>query len=382
MSAAPACRAIKMVWRARTLRDNLEAFELLAQRHKPTIALCMGPCGLPSRVLAKKFGALFTFAALDKTAATAPGQPTIDELKQLYRRDALNAESAVFGVIGYPVDHSMSPAVHNAGFDAISFNGIYLPMPIRPEYEHLLATLKTWLAMDDLHFRGASVTIPHKANMLRFVTEHGGQVEPLAQQIGAANTLTVRDDGSLFASNTDHAAALDAVCGSIGAGRDDLKGQCIAVIGAGGVAQAVVAGFASYGATVMIYNRTFPKAMNLAERFAQSPGKVVPKPLETLGDCRCQIFVNCTSVGMHPNTKATVIASNQEPKGWGPGAVAFDTVYNPIQTQFLQQAHAAGCVTIPGTEMFVHQAAAQFKLWTGRNAPLDTFRTILAQHLS
>ena len=115
MAQAPACRVIKVAWRARSLRDNLEAFEILRRRLKPTIALCMGEAGLPSRVLAKKFGALLTFAALDHGEATAPGQPTIHQLKNLYRWDALTPETRVYGVIGYPVGHSISPAFHNAG---------------------------------------------------------------------------------------------------------------------------------------------------------------------------------------------------------------------------------------------------------------------------
>ena len=139
MAEAPACRVIKVAWWARSLRDNLEAFEILGRRLKPTIALCMGEFGLPSRVLARKFGALLTFASLDGSQATAPGQPTVDELKNLYRWDRLGPETAVYGVIGYPVGHSLSPAIHNAGFDAAGYDGVYLPMPIPPEYEHFKA---------------------------------------------------------------------------------------------------------------------------------------------------------------------------------------------------------------------------------------------------
>ncbi|MEM9419091.1 MAG: type I 3-dehydroquinate dehydratase [Planctomycetota bacterium] len=220
MAEAEACRVIKLAWRARSLRDNLEAFEIIRRKLKPTIALCMGDEGLASRVLAKKFGALLTFAALDPAQGTAPGQPTVRDLKELYRWDAIREDTAVYGVIGYPVGHSMSPAFHNAGFDETGHNGVYLPMPIPPEYEHFKATALSWLEYKPLHFRGASVTIPHKANLLRFVEEQGGEIEPLAATIGAANTLTKRDDGSLYASNTDYAALLDAVCDALSIGRD------------------------------------------------------------------------------------------------------------------------------------------------------------------
>ena len=384
MAAASACRVMKVAWQARSLRDNLEAFELIRQHHKPTIALCMGPWGLPSRVLAGKFGALLTYASLDHSSETAPGQPTVSELKTLYRWDAINAQTAVFGVIGDPVGHSMGPAIHNAGFDAVGFNGVYLPLHIPGEYEHFHATVDSWLAMEDLHFRGASVTIPHKQHLLRFVSQRGGEVEPIARQIGAANTLTVNRTGHgapLTASNTDYAAALDAVCDGMSIERGGLKGVRVAVIGAGGVARAVVAGFAWQGATVVVYNRTFERGRELARKFNSANGKVVAAPLEKLCDCCCQVFINCTSVGMHPNTDATPIPSASAMRAWGPGTVVFDTVYTPTHTRLLREARAAGCVTIGGAEMFVRQAAAQFRLWTGQEAPLDVFRRVLAERL-
>lgn len=382
MASEPACRVIKLAWRARSLRDNVEAFEILRARHKPTIALCMGEEGLASRVLAKKFGALLTFAALDAGSGTAPGQPTVSQLKSLYRWDSINAGTKVYGVIGMPVGHSMSPAIHNAGFAAVGHNGVYLPMPIPPEYEHFKATVTTWLDFKPLDFRGASVTIPHKENLLRFVAERGGLIEPLAQRIGAANTLTVGDDGSLRASNSDYAGALDAVCDSLGIARDALSGRRVAVIGAGGAARAIVAGFAGHGATVVVYNRTMEKAQALADTFKDLPGKVVAAKLEKLCDSCCEVFINCTPIGMHPNVDDTPIPSASATKSWGEKTVVFDTIYNPLETRLLREAKAAGCTTIPGTEMFVRQAAAQFEGWTSQSAPTDLFRKVLLEKLT
>ena len=384
MLASPACRAVKVVWQARSLRDNLEAFEILGQRHKPTIVLCMGEAGLLSRVLARKFGALLTFAALDDQDATAPGQPTVEQLKSTYRWDKLRASTQVFGVIGWPTEQSMSPAIHNAGFDRTGFDGVYLPMPIPPEYEHFKATVGSLLAMPELHFRGASVTIPHKENLVRFVVEQGGEVEPLAQQIGAANTLLVRDDGSLYAANSDYAGALDSVCQGLGVTREELDGMRVAVIGAGGAARAIVAGFVHYGANVVVHNRTYEKAQSLARQFASSgtaldrQGKVTAARLEEVADSPCQLLINCTSVGMHPDTDASPIPE----AALGPGTIVFDTVYNPPITSLLRQAHTAGCVTIGGGEMFVRQAGTQFQLWTGQDAPLDVFGKVLQDQLS
>ncbi len=397
MAAAPACRVIKLAWQVRSLRDNIEAFEIMRQGYKPTIAVCMGEAGLPSRILAKKFNALLSFTTLDERESTAPGQPTIEQAKSLYRWDAIGPLTKVYGVIGYPVAHSMSPAIHNAGFDETGFDGVYLPMPIPPDYTHFKATVGAWLDMPELHFRGASVTIPHKENLLRFVQERGGQIEPLAARIGAANTLTVTEDGGLFASNTDYAAALDAVCNSLGIGRDGLAGKRIAVIGAGGAARAIVAGFAAAGATVVIYNRTLARADEIARAFtaggtaepaataaelsgpAPPQGKVVAAPLEKLCDSCCHIYINCTPIGMHPHTDDSPINPSDAPRSWGEGTVVFDTIYNPIETRLLREARTAGCLTIPGTEMFTRQAAAQFEMWTGKQAPLDVIERAMRQ---
>ncbi|MEM1107734.1 MAG: shikimate dehydrogenase [Planctomycetota bacterium] len=376
MAEAEACRVIKLAWRARSLRDNLEAFEILRRKLKPTIALCMGDEGLPSRVLAKKFGALLTFAALDPARGTAPGQPTIDDLKDLYRWDAVRENTAVYGVIGYPVGHSMSPAFHNAGFDQTDYNGVYLPMPIPPEYEHFKATVLSWLDYEPLHFRGASVTIPHKENLLRFVEEQGGEIEPLAATIGAANTLTKRDDGSLYASNTDYAALLDAVCDALSITREDLAGKTLGILGAGGAARAAVAAFTQYGCNVTVYNRTLDKAEALASQFDANA-----KPMDELGQTSYDILINCTPLGMFPQTDATPLSADKQ-SVLGPGVVVFDTIYNPLETVLLREAKAAGCLTINGAEMFVRQGAAQFELWTKQPPPLDVFRRVLHDKLT
>jgi len=383
MANHQACRVIKLAWRARSLRDNLEAFEIIAAKHKPTIALCMGEAGLPSRVLARKFGALLTFASLDDQSATAPGQPTVSQLKDLYHWDAIGPNTRVYGVIGHPVAHSMSPAIHNAGFAQLGCDSVYLPLPIPPEYEHFKATVGSLLAMKELNFRGASVTIPHKQNLLRFVAEQGGTIDPLAQKIKAANTLTVDDQGHLTATNTDQAGALDALPLS----RKDLANKNVLVLGAGGVARAVVAGLAACGANVMIHNRTPEKADQLAMDFhttcgdsgkseGKSGGAVVTSVTTLDAHTTCDILINCTSVGMHPNI-------NETPAPTLPAcSIVFDTIYNPRQTRLLREAQQAGITTINGSEMFLHQAAAQFTQWTHQPAPLKTFRQILNKQLT
>ncbi len=382
MADAPACRVIKIVWTAQSLADNVEAFRLIADQPKPTIALCMGEAGLPSRVLAGKFGAELTFATLARDAATAPGQPTIRDLKDLYRWDAIGAATRVYGVIGDPVSHSMGPAIHNAAFGEVGHDGVYLPLRVRPGYGAFESDIAAWLDHDELHVVGASVTIPHKQNLLRFVRDRGGRVEALAETIGAANTLAIDGGGALSASNTDYAAALDAVCAAMGTDRSGLAGKTVAVIGAGGVARAVVAGFAQHDANVTIYNRTVERARELADGFGrQSGATVLVKPLDQLRADGADIYVNCTPIGMHPNTGETPMPIGDNDLA-GHAPVIFDTIYNPIETRLLREARSAGCKTVSGVEMFVRQAAAQFTLWTGQPAPVDLMRRIVEQRLN
>ena len=390
MNATPA-HVNKLVWTARTVRDNLEAFEVLQQRQKPTIALCMGEAGLISRVLAKKFGGFLTFVALDADSGTAPGQISIHDMKRLYRWDALNPRTKVYGVVASPVAHSMSPAVHNAAFDETGFDGVYLPLLVNPGYESFKAFMESFVPFEGLDLSGLSVTLPHKENALRYLKEKGAEVEPLAERIGAVNTIVIdrsapssasaaRPFPSLRGMNTDYAAILDSITGKLGIARDDLAGYRVAVIGAGGTGRTAVAALAHCGATVVVYNRTRDRADALAAEFNGHIGKVVAASLEKLCDSCCQIYLNTSSVGMHPDVDASPFGD--APPKLGPDTLVFDAVYNPPLTKLLRQAQEAGAKTVGGIEMFVRQAAAQFEAWTGRPAPADTMRRVVERRLA
>ena len=374
---------VKLVWMARSVRDNLEAFELLQHRQKPTIALCMGEAGLISRVLAKKFGAFLTFASLRDESATAPGQVTIHDMKRLYRWDATGARTKVYGVVGSPVAHSMSPAVHNAAFDRTGFDGVYLPLLVNPGYESFKAFMESFVAFEGLDLSGLSVTLPHKENSLKYLREKGAEVEELAQRIGAVNTVVIdRSDRRLplRGLNTDYAAILDSITAAMKIDRDALSDLRVAVIGAGGTGRTAVAALAHYGATVVVYNRTRERADALAAEFNGHDGRVVAASMDKLCDSCCHVFINTTSVGMHPNVDETPLGDR--PPKFSPETVVFDTIYNPMKTKLLKQAESAGAKTIGGVEMFVRQAAAQFQAWTGQNAPEDVMRRVVEQRLS
>jgi 3-dehydroquinate dehydratase/shikimate dehydrogenase len=374
----------KIVWTARTIRDNLEAFEILQHRQKATIALCMGEAGLISRVLAKKFGAFLTFASLDSGSETAPGQVSIRDMKRLYRWDAIGPRTKVYGVVAQPVAHSMSPAIHNAAFDHAGWDGVYLPLLVNPGYESFKAFMESFVPFEGLDLSGLSVTIPHKENALKYLREKGAAVDPLAASIGAVNTIVIDrslgGEPKLTGTSTDYGAILDSITARLGVTREALAGYRVAVIGAGGTGRTAVAALAHYGATVVVYNRTHERAEALAAEFNGKRGKVVAARLEKLCDSCCQIYLNTSSVGMHPNVDSSPFGD--APPKLVPETLVFDTVYNPIKTKLLQQAEAAGARTINGVEMFVRQAAAQFEAWTAKPAPVDVMRAVVEARLS
>lgn len=370
---------VKIVWTARTIRDNLEAFEILQSRQRPTIALCMGEVGLLSRILARKFGGFLTFASLGQEKATAPGQVSIADLKTLYRWDSIGAQTKVFGVVGSPIAHSMSPAIHNAAFTETGFDGVYVPMLVNEGYESFKAFMESFVNFAGLDLSGLSITIPHKENALRYLIEKSSDVDELSRRIGAVNTI-VTDRGAgdapprLRGMNTDYAAILDSITAALDITREKLADYRVAVIGAGGTGRTAVAALASCGATVVVYNRTRDRAELLAAEFNGHSGHVVAGSLEKLCDSCCQIYINTTSMGMHPQTDESPFGA-RAPK-LGPDSLVFDAVYNPPQTKLLAQAEASGARTISGIEMFVRQAAAQFEGFTHLPAPLPLMRRV------
>ncbi len=381
----PTCSVIKVVWRARSVRDNLEAFDLLAERRKPMIALCVSDppeVALMSRALAPKFGGLLSFATLATGFETAPGQPTIQLLRERYRFDSIDRDTKVYGVIGWPVAHSLSPQLHNAGFAEVNENAVYLPLPVPPEWEHFKATLGALIDHPRLNFRGASVTLPHKHHLLRFVEERGGRVDDRCRAIGAANTLIVGSAGALICANTDAPAAVGALCDGMKITESELGRKTIAILGAGGVARAVVAGLSEIGSNLVIFNRDPARAEELAAAFhdrkTRSGGTshVATGRIDGLS-CACfDIIINCTPVGMlgGPDPNGLPLAlDGAADRAIDETVTVFDTVYAPIETPLIKVAKQRGAKVVTGELMFIKQAAMQFEEWTGQEAPLQVF---------
>ncbi len=370
----------KLVYTANHINDCFEAFDLLHNASGDSIVFCMGPAGLVSRIIAKKLGSFVTFASINAEAATASGQLTIEQIKGLYRYDNIDADTELFGVIANPVGHSLSPAIHNACFADEGMNKLYLPLLVEGGREEFDEFLNNVLAREWLDFKGFSITIPHKQNALNFVRERQGFIEPLAEKIGAVNTLVIGNRASsiehrvsINAYNTDYAAALDAITSTMGITRADLMNLPVAIIGAGGVSRAIVAGLSDVDAGIKIYNRTVEKAEKLAAEFnCDFAG------LSDLSNVEAKLLINCTSIGMHPNIDATPFPQ----EGLKKDMVVFDTVYNPAETMLLKQAKEAGAKTIDGISMFVNQALAQFKLFTNTDGNAELMRETISDCLS
>lgn len=351
-----ACDAdvVKLAVTAKTAVDNFRVLRLVREATVPTVGLCMGAMGLASRVLNGVGGSPFSYAAANAETAVAPGQIAFETMRDLYRYESLSPSTMIAAVIGDPIGHSKSPLIHNAAFRTLGLDAVYVPFHVTADVlDAFVAEARTF------GLRGLSVTIPHKEAVQKHVT----RLDPAAAMIGAVNTLVFETDGAVSGYNTDEPGALDSI-----EAEEAVRGKHVLVLGAGGAAKGIVAGLVRRHASVVVTNRNRPRADELAA--ALGCGVV---DWETRTKVRHDVLVNCTPLGMHPNVDDTPFPA----EALLPGKVVFDTVYNPVETRLLREAKETGCRTVPGTEMFLRQAAWQFKYFTGIEAPLEAMRAAL-----
>lgn len=282
----------------------------------------------------------------------------------------INPQTQFCGVIGNPVEHSLSPAIHNAAFQKLGLNLVYLAWRV----EIIGAAIQGLKALGN--FRGASVTIPHKVTAVPFLDD----VESTARHIGAINTI-VAHQGKLTGYNTDATGALRALKDGGAASR----GQRVVILGSGGAARAIAFALASDGATerLDLLGIDDQERKTLAGDLRSKTGLVVYEQALNEGTLKqvlgvAHVLIHCTPIGMSPKVEDSCVPSSLLHKG----LTVMDIVYNPRETRLLKDAKAAGCTVIPGLEMFLHQAAAQFELWVNRPAPTDVMRTILEARFS
>lgn len=372
------CAVGKIVFTARSIRDNLEMFDLLTERQKPMIALCMGEYGEMSRILAPKFGGFLTFAASETGGATAPGQLTVRQLRERFRFDQIGPSTRVYGVVGHPVTHSLGPLVHNRGFDAVGMDAVYIPLPVAPGWESFKASLLQLIEQPGLDFGGCSVTLPHKEHLFRFVQEAGGVVDDASRRIGAANTLVVLEDGSLTCANTDADAAVRSLAMGMEKSPAELSGARVAVFGAGGVARAVACGLLEVGAKVVIFNRTKSRAEAIRNDFEADGDISVGGEFDAAAASEFDAIINGTSVGMIGGDAADQSILPRSVR-LDDSVTVMDTVYTPRMTPLLIKAQSDGARIIDGSAMFIAQAEAQFGIWTGMTAPQGLFGSVISQ---
>lgn len=352
---------VKLATMANTPRDNLRMLQLVKSSKVPTVGICMGEIGTPSRVLAGKFGAPFTFATFNQERTLAPGQLGFKEMTEIYHYNEIKADTDVYAVIADPVGHSMSPLIHNSALHAQGVNAVYLPFRIPRQN---LAEFLT--DASKLGIRGLSVTIPHKEAVIPQLAK----IDRAVRDIGAANTIVVRED-SLVGYNTDARAVLDSLAQQMNRSIDDenfLKDKNALILGSGGVARAVAYAIRRCGAKVDVAGRNAERTQELADQFGCQA--IDWSARHGVG---CDILINCTPVGMHPNVDETPYAKHH----LKPSMLVFDTVYNPETTLLAKEARSQGCGTVSGLDMFVRQAALQYKLFTQQNAPTDLMRDVL-----
>jgi len=260
----------------------------------------------------------------------------------------IDSRTALYAVLGDPVAHSLSPLMHNAAFDLTGCNAVYVALCVT-DPAGAVAAIRT------LSIAGASVTIPHKTAMIG----HLDQLDPAAKAIGAVNTI-VNQNGKLIGYNTDGLGAVRALTE-----KTSLTHKRVTVVGAGGAARAIGYVVAEQGARVTIANRSTVCGQALAKDL--QAGFL---PLKEFTGDSCDVLINTTPVGMHPDTDVTPI----DEAVLRSDMVVMDAVYNPLVTRLLRDAGRTGCITVSGADMFVYQGAAQFELWTGRPAPVEVMR--------
>lgn len=269
----------------------------------------------------------------------------------------VDAKTKWFGVIGNPIEHSLSPLIHNSGFKELNINAAYLAFKVE-EVKNAIDAIK------EFEISGYSVTIPHKVSIMKYLDK----IDQLAKKVGAVNTVLVKK-GKLIGYNTDVVGAINPIKKIT-----SIKGKNVFIIGAGGAARAIVLGLVKEKANVTIFNRDFSHAQKLAKEFFVSAKEL--GELNSLSN-DCAILINATPVGMFPNVNESPVDESFLKKGM----IVFDILYNPLETKLIKSAKKKGCKVILGVEMFLNQAYAQFEMFTGKKAPKELMRKLVLKEL-
>ncbi|XP_050225733.1 bifunctional 3-dehydroquinate dehydratase/shikimate dehydrogenase, chloroplastic-like [Mercurialis annua] len=369
MIQATGADIVKIATTALDITDNARMFQVLVHSQVPMIGLVMAERGLMSRILAAKYGAFLTFGSIEAGVVSAPGQPTITDLLDIYNFRQIGADTKVHGMIGNPIGHSKSPRLYNPAFKSVGFDGIYLPLLV----DNVANYISTYSSTD---FIGYSYTTPHEEAGLKCCDE----VDPVAEAVGAINCMVRRPtDGRLLGYNVDYLGAICAIeealreCNDTPASVSPLAGKLFVVMGAGGTGKALAYGGYKKGARVVVANRSFDKAKEIASKVGG-----IAMTLAELKDFHPEegmILANTTSVGMQPRIDDTPLPK----EALNHYSLVFDAVYTPKLTRLLREAQECGVITVYGAEMLINRAFVQFEKFTGLPAPKQIMRDVLAK---
>ena len=336
---ATGAEIVKVAITARSLSDNLRLLQL--ERAGKTVLVGMGPAGVPTRVLAAHFHSYWSYAG----DGHAPGQIAGARMLEEFRFGQVSERTDIYGVVGSPLTHSVSPAMHNAAFAAAGADAVYLPLVASSADDFTMFATA-------LGVKGASITIPYKVDLF----ERADAVDDLGRKVGAVNTYR-RSGARWEARNTDVSGFLAPLSGRIA-----LSGARAAILGTGGAARAAAVALESAGSRVTVYGRSRSKADAVA-RIVSGAGALFPVPAKSW-----DVLVNTTPLGMYPDVDRTPFDGEFD------GRVVYDLVYNPLDTRLLKDAAAAGCAAIGGLDMLVAQAEDQSEWWLGRRPPMNLMR--------
>ncbi len=281
----------------------------------------------------------------------------------------LSGKTKICGVIGDPIEHTLSPIIQNAAFKSLALDFVFVAFRVkRAELRNAISGMRS------LGILGLNVTMPHKSAVMKYLDK----IDPTAAFIGAVNTIH-NDDGKLIGFNTDGIGALK----TLEENGVNLSGKKLLLFGAGGAARAIAFYAAKEAEELVILNRTAEKARRLAESLQKKFCKRIVGNSLSKGFIRqnlqdSDVLINATSVGMYPNTSQNLVSSE-----WlKPDLCVMDIVYNPVETRLVKNAKAVGARVIGGIEMLIHQGAESFEVWTGRSAPLKVMKEALLDKLS
>lgn len=353
---APAIQMVKIAGQATKLVDNLKYRDMLKRRRSPPlVTFGMGPCGIPSRLLALRWGSEFVYASASDLHTIAPGQLPVEALRSAYRVEHLDEQTRLYGVVGSRASFSLSPPMHNSAFQAKHVNAVYLPCETSRLVDFLEFARR-------LKLQGFSVTMPFKGSIIK----HLNWLDPLAAQIGACNTVAIQN-GKWMGWNTDAAAVVEVLTKRL-----RLAGSRVLILGAGGAARAAAYALRAEGVAVLIAARRETAAKRLARGISAQA-----IPWDRADGLDVDAVINATPVGMAPYADASPIDLARLRV-----RVVFDMVTHPQQTRFLTQARGRGLIAIPGLEMLVAQGARQFEIWTGESAPRALMEQAVRQTLN